>query len=215
MNIKKCSKCKKNRHLSEFHKDSKTKDGYKYYCKECRRKEPEEYPGIKEYQKKYWKDHPEQRKAISNNYYLRNREVILEKTKKYNGQRRIYNKWYKKTASGKYYNLMRHNRKRGFENTMTLDEFTQWFQDTPQECAYCQIPPENLKDVDYISSQYKGSLTIDRKDNDKGYQINNIVLACSACNMIKSNILSYDDMKEIALKYIKPKWDKIINKKIE
>lgn len=33
--MKKCSKCKKNKHLDKFGKDSRSKDGLKYQCKQC------------------------------------------------------------------------------------------------------------------------------------------------------------------------------------
>ncbi len=35
--MKQCSKCKKQKNESEFSKDSKNKDGLRYYCKDCRR----------------------------------------------------------------------------------------------------------------------------------------------------------------------------------
>lgn len=33
---KKCSKCKKDKELTEFHKNKSRKDGYQHICKECR-----------------------------------------------------------------------------------------------------------------------------------------------------------------------------------
>jgi len=51
-------------------------------------------------------------------------------------------------------------------------------------------------------------LTIDRIDNNFGYKINNIVLACGRCNLIKSNFFSSKEMKEIGQKYVKTKWKK-------
>lgn len=35
---KKCIKCNKEKLLSEFHKSTSEKDGYKKYCKKCRGK---------------------------------------------------------------------------------------------------------------------------------------------------------------------------------
>jgi len=35
---KKCSMCGKIKNVSEFHKNNKTKDGFSYHCKECRKK---------------------------------------------------------------------------------------------------------------------------------------------------------------------------------
>jgi len=49
-------------------------------------------------------------------------------------------------------------------------------------------------------------LTIDRIDNKKGYIKGNICLACARCNLIKSNILSFNETREICQRYVKPKW---------
>ena len=43
----------------------------------------------------------------------------------------------------------------------------------------------------------KMRLTIDRKDNDRGYTIDNIVLSCNRCNMIKGNFFNEQDMLKI------------------
>ena len=51
-------------------------------------------------------------------------------------------------------------------------------------------------------------LTVDRKDNDKGYSLDNMVLACHRCNSIKGDWFSYDEMKEIAEKYMIPRIEK-------
>ena len=50
-------------------------------------------------------------------------------------------------------------------------------------------------------------LSIDCKDNDLGYTIDNIVLACDRCNFIKSNIFTYEEMCFIGENLIKPKWE--------
>ena len=50
--------------------------------------------------------------------------------------------------------------------------------------------------------------SIERKENNKGYTKNNIALACFHCNTIKSNFFTAAEMKEIAMKYVNPKWQK-------
>lgn len=51
---KRCTKCGEEKAFSEFHKCSKAKDGYQFYCKECRRPTryllPGEYQAIVEAQ---------------------------------------------------------------------------------------------------------------------------------------------------------------------
>ena len=49
-------------------------------------------------------------------------------------------------------------------------------------------------------------LTVDCIENDLGYIKGNLALACLRCNFTKSNLLSFDEMREIAQKYFKPKW---------
>lgn len=59
--MKTCSKCKKEKELSEFYKHKRKKDGYSDYCKECDkeyckkfRNENKEH--LKQYKKKHYKD---------------------------------------------------------------------------------------------------------------------------------------------------------------
>lgn len=47
---------------------------------------------------------------------------------------------------------------------------------------------------------------IDRVDSSKPYSLENICIACWSCNTVKSSVLSFDEMREIGNKYIKPKW---------
>lgn len=58
--------------------------------------------------------------------------------------------------------------------------------------------------------KFKGS-SLDRKNNNKGYTLTNVVTCCPSCNTIKSDILTYDEMKfimEKLLEYRKNKIDK-------
>jgi len=86
----------------------------------------------------------------------------------------------------------------------TKEEMKSFF-DTPHICEYCEIP-EKIWLI-----KYKRKLEIDRKDSNNGYTLKNIVWACHRCNTIKNNLLTYQEMKEIGLKYIKPKWKNIPN----
>lgn len=89
----------------------------------------------------------------------------------------------------------------------TKDELKIFFK-TEKICEYCLIPEEKIKIV-YPDIRVK-VMTVDRKDNKKGYIINNICWSCFPCNMIKSHLLSNKDMKEIGKKYIYPKWNNIL-----
>ena len=52
--MKQCTKCRKQKHESKFHKNSKNKDGLKYWCKDCgraytRKRYKKEGKGLKQY----------------------------------------------------------------------------------------------------------------------------------------------------------------------
>lgn len=44
----------------------------------------------------------------------------------------------------------------------------------------------------------KYSSGLDRKDNDIGYTLSNVVPCCQGCNRIKSNLLTYDEMVAVS-----------------
>ena len=78
--LKVCTKCKEALPLSDFRKQSSTKDGLKYYCKECDnelaksyyKKNKEKIVGkVKEWQEK----NPEKVKEYKKSYYGKNRTV--------------------------------------------------------------------------------------------------------------------------------------------
>lgn len=50
------------------------------------------------------------------------------------------------------------------------------------DCHYCGQHIETL-----------GS-SLDRKDSDKGYTLDNVVPCCGDCNKVKNDVLSYDEM---------------------
>lgn len=87
----------------------------------------------------------------------------------------------------------------------SVNDFISWHNIQEKKCSYCDIPQETWELL-FKGHQNKYSLTIDRKDNSFGYTVNNMALACSQCNMVKNDCLSYEEMKEIGLKYLKPKW---------
>lgn len=89
---------------------------------------------------------------------------------------------------------------------MTVDEFEDWYGKQKLQCAYCDIPQDKITDnQDIMPNRNIHRLTIDRIVNN-GYSIDNICLACARCNLIKSNVLSFAEAREIGQKYVKPKW---------
>src|SRR6185295_4152119 len=46
----------------------------------------------------------------------------------------------------------------------------------------------------YCNRSFKtSSIGLDRKRNDKGYQLDNVVSCCGSCNKMKSDVLTFDE----------------------
>ncbi len=104
--MKKCTKCKKEKEISDFHKHKKTKDGLSCRCKECSLEDKREYyknnkDKVKDGVKKYREENIDKVKERVKNHYEKNRDSLLEYKKKYhidNGERRrdLNYKWREK-----------------------------------------------------------------------------------------------------------------------
>ena len=81
---------------------------------------------------------------------------------------------------------IRSAKKRNLEWTLTIDEAKDLFE---QNCYYCGLIPSNIYKLSFYGFKYSG---IDRKDNNKGYILENCVPCCKICNHAKHTI-SHDD----------------------
>jgi len=134
-----------------------------------------------------------------------------------------YGKKYRDTPQGIYSNLKgrinfsaKHSNKStwGYSRGRTelgfsRDEFIEWYDKQEKKCIYCDLSEEDLRFQNDKFNKGTIHLTIDCKDNDSGYVLDNIGLACLRCNSIKGYTFSFDEMREIAQKYIKPKRRKL------
>jgi len=123
-------------------------------------------------------------------------------------------KIYRRTPAGIYSTLRgctRFRNKKSFN--ISREGFIKWYELQPKICGYCDVVEEDLWVVQNHYGKRVKRLTVDCMDNSRGYDLNNIILACIRCNFIKSDLLSYGEMREFAQKYIKPKWMKIKNEK--
>ena len=117
---------------------------------------------------------------------------------------REHTREWSKTASGIYSALK--SRVKFFGNkplTITKDEFVEWYTNTPKICVYCDLTEEDLPKVIDSFIEFTYRLSIDSKDNDTGYVKGNLLLACNRCNTVKSNFLTFNEMREIGQKYFK------------
>lgn len=158
--------------------DKRYKDGKYPSCKECHTKT------TKTSIIKKWGD--------MNTYYSEYRNKS-----KGNSAKNIYTK--KKWIANSY----------DISFNMTQDEFVAWYLEQKQECYYCGIKQEDItKNQNMMPNKNIHRLTLNRLDPNKGYSIDNIVLCCARCNLIKSNFFTPEEMKEIAEKFVKNKWVK-------
>ena len=99
---------------------------------------------------------------------IKNNPERLEKTKKY-----MKDYYAKNNHLGKIKSYRSEDRRKG-RDSITLSEFRQLFYKSPV-CFYC-------KEDDCRQ------LGLDRKDNTKGHEINNVVVCCEKCNHLLSDI---------------------------
>lgn len=88
---------------------------------------------------------------------------------------------YRQTTKGKYSYLKARSKSRNIEMLLTEDEYSNII--TEAVCVYCngELPPS--------------SYGLDRKDNNVGYTIENVVPCCKDCNTFKSDKFTHEEWK--------------------
>jgi hypothetical protein len=108
----------------------------------------------------------------------------------------------------KYRSLLKRAKERNLEVTLSYNSFKKLKND---DCYYCGMSSLFIKyycDILNINTPWA---TIDRKDNSKGYTEDNCVAACFLCNKIKGNFFNQEEMKQIGIQFVQPKF-KLIEK---
>lgn len=108
-------------------------------------------------------------------------------------------------ASVKYLQIKITSRNSGRPFIITKEEFCRWYETQDLKCVYCDVVDLSLAGS---TSSGKGlrMFSIDRKNSILPYTIENMCFSCWTCNRLKSNYFSAEEWREIAQKYIKPKW---------
>lgn len=140
-------------------------------------------------------------KKWNREYYLKHREATMARIKKWQKNNPEKFKAYRKKAAHKFqktpkgiYRNIKQNVKRTGRTLLSREEFISWYDSQKQECFYCEAKPNGKR------------LTIDRKDNSKGYEKNNMALACWTCNRGKGTVFTEEEMKIIGQIIIKKRY---------
>lgn len=151
---------------------------------------------------------PERKDKLKKSYYHKNYDRILDNVRnwqknnpnKFQEFQRVYRKKtkyhcqkkYTKTLKGKFSQLsnvgIKRSKTRILSLTINIDQYKELID---QGCYYCN---KNL----YTES---GS-SLDRIDNSKGYDINNVIPCCGDCNKLRGDRLTVDETKYIMEKLI-------------
>lgn len=82
---------------------------------------------------------------------------------------------------------------RGKVSTLTFDEFIEFTKTT--NCHYCSAP---VTWIQHSSNKADSkAFHLDRKDNHRGYSVENCVVCCYRCNVVKSSQFSYEEMLKL------------------
>jgi hypothetical protein len=155
-------------------------------------------------------------RKYGNEWYWKNRDRILERQKLYRKNNPDYYKNKSKEVVYKYnhsakgiFNVLKKRcvKENKSKLQITQKQFIEWYQEQEKKCVYCDIHEDLVCLLNDKTSYPITRLTIDRKDNNLPYTINNIGLACFKCNSLKKNFFTFKEMREIAQKYIKSKWE--------
>ncbi|QUH28711.1 hypothetical protein [Vallitalea guaymasensis] len=189
MNLKKCAKCGQYKHISDFHKNKRNKDGLHSYCKQCNAQKAKSYNKT---------------------------EKGLQNVKK--AQMKQYESGYFKFGKGAISNMSNSAQKRGITFNLDEKTLANWWKNNGDTCYYCGINKITYNKIREYIINYTGNdweiyrfkkffskgnqaqisdFTIDRVDNSVGYQIDNIVKSCWFCNSLKSDFFNEKEMKTI------------------
>lgn len=169
-----CRKCGKNKTIDQFYKGSR--GGLRLECKRCTNK-------------------------ARRTYHLRHREDEIVKGKEWRKRNlesdRKAKRKYAHSVAGIYSKIKAKARSRNVPFKIKKGEFIEWYFSQEQLCVFCGFSHEELLARQERHALQVGRLTIDRKDNRRGYEKGNLALACYRCNSLKGDFLSYGDMLKV------------------
>ena len=159
---KRCTKCGEEKPATAEY-FNKRGDGLRSDCKGCSSKYSKAHyqankGAIAEQRKSYYEANKEAFAERAKIYYQTNKEAFTEK------ERAHY-----RTSKGKFTSIKKTSKARGINFSLPFDLYESQLWGKP--CHYCGC------DIEITG--------LDRKDNDKGYEVGNVVPSCQSCNAKK------------------------------
>ena len=144
------------------------------WCRECVSSYNKEYAvqkseELKSYRRKNKDKHNEQVKA----WHKKNKDKVREHQKKSI-----------RTPKGRFRKSKQIAKSRNIEWFISFTEYEYLIK---LSCHYC----------DGYFGKVETGLGLDRINNNLGYQFDNVVSCCYSCNKVKSNVLTYEETKEV------------------
>lgn len=167
-----------------------------------------------EYHRRWVLKNPARMLELRKRWYWKNKEKILAyrvayrkgNVSKFKDRNRAYRN--EKPNITRWNSIKSSSIRRGMPLIITRSEFLNWFAKQEQKCSYCDLVDINFDQP--LSMGKPITFTIDRKDSGLPYSIKNICLSCWRCNNGKGNRFTSDEWREIAQRYIKPKWQRMV-----
>ncbi len=169
-----CSKCKQELPLSKFYKRKDRKCGVISHCKLCSSQYYLNNKAVCIERNKMWKrNNPQKIKQMKEKWNIENADKISKYRKK-SYRKNPKKSWVK--------NTIRYHKRRGILVNITIESLLKIIMDL----KYCEICGIELNwDVGNKIYFKTNSPTIDRKNNDKYIDKNNMLIVCHQCNVSK------------------------------
>lgn len=185
--MKQCTSCNKRKTLDEFQANRESPDGKRPDCKTCCAMSAKEYRSVhaekvKSRKRSYYERNKEKIMAKHKVYRLSNREKVFHMHRKYReANRSRIAEWWTKDPRGRLGVCLRMAlRRRPTENAATLDELMQLWRRQSGRCAVSGL--EMTWKKGRIMPQ---SISLDRIDSERGYELSNLRLVCFQVNCFR------------------------------
>lgn len=102
-------------------------------------------------------------------------------------------------------------KKTGGGVTFTREEFVLWKRASSERrrCNYCGLDSAQLYELNLVNPRTKKryeTIGVDRIDNSGPYELANLVPCCAPCNQVKSQLLTFEEMKRLG-QHLRAVWD--------